>query len=224
MGVNYNASIVTSDLTICLDAANRKSYSGTGSTWFDISGNNYNCALTNAPTWNSSGYFVFNGTSNYCSITNSPTINFSTGQTILIVMNHNVTTGRPNPWNQAYGGYGTWTHESGSNINYYYGTAGVDSTPYTNLTSGSTPASTWIAMCCTRSNSVVNWYLNTTNQSTATNPYGVLPNTVGNIQIGLGYTGNYWNGNISMILVYTRALSSNEVAQNFNAVRGRYGI
>ena len=224
MSVSYNSSVVTNGLVLCLDAKNPRSYSGSGSTWYDVSGNGYNCAFASTPTWNSSGYFAFNGISNYGVITNTPTLNFSTAQTVLIVMNHNVTTARPNPWNQAYAGYGTWTHEGGGSMNYFYGNGGGDTSPYTALTSGSTPTNTWYGMCVTRDTSTVNWYLNNTNQTTMANPYGVLANTTQNIQIGLGYTGNYWLGNISMILAYNRALSSAEVAQNYNAYRGRYGV
>ena len=200
MGVSYNSSIVTNGLVLCLDAKNPRSYSGSGSTWYDVSGNGYNCVFSSAPTWNSAGYFTFNGTSNYGTITNTPTINWASAQTILIVMNHTNTSGRTNPWNQAYGGYGTWTHETGSYINYYYGNAGLDTTPYTSLGSGSTPTNTWYGMCTTRNTSTITWYQNTNVQNSTTNAYGALANTTANIQIGLGYTGVYWAGSISMIL------------------------
>lgn len=224
MTVNANPYIVTSGLVLSLDASNPRSYPGTGSTWYDVSGNGYNCVFVSTPTWNSAGYFTFNGSTNYGTITNTPTINFSTSQTVLVVMNHTVSAGRKNIWNQAYGGYGTWTHEGGTYINYYYGTAGNDNVPYTNLGSGSTPNNTWIGMCITRSTATTTWYQNATAQTSMNNPYPTLTNTTANIQIGLGYTGEYWAGSISMILAYTRALSADEVAQNFNAYRGRYGI
>ena len=38
MGVNYNPKIVTDGLVLCLDAANKRSYPGSGSTWNDLSG------------------------------------------------------------------------------------------------------------------------------------------------------------------------------------------
>ena len=224
MTINYNPSIITSGLVMCLDAKNPRSYPGSGSVWYDASGNGYNCVFGSTPTWNSSGWFTFNGSSNYGTITNSPTINWASAQTVLIVMNHTNTDNRRNVWNQAYGGYGTWTHEGGNYFNYYYGNAGADTTPYTALTGGSTPTNTWYSMCITRSTSTVTWYQNTTVQSSMGNPYGTLANTTANITIGLGYTGVYWAGNISMILAYTRTLSSDEVEQNFNALRGRYNI
>lgn len=225
MGVGYNASIITNGLVLCLDAANRKSYSGSGSTWYDLSGRGYNCVFSSTPTWSSSGYFTFNGTSNYGTITNTPVIDWSSGQTVMIVMNHTNIDGRRNPWDQAYGGYGTWTHETGSFMNYYYGNGGGNALPYTALgsTASSTPINTWYSMCITRNTSTVTWYKNTTNLSSMANPYGTLANTTANIRIGLGYS-NYWAGNISMILAYTRALTSNEIGQNFSAIRGRYGV
>ena len=66
MGVNYNPAIVTNGLVLALDAANPKSYSGSGITWTDVSGNRIDANKTGAesptyPTWNSTGYFSFNG-------------------------------------------------------------------------------------------------------------------------------------------------------------------
>ena len=42
MATNYNPKIVTDGLLMCLDASNPKSYPGSGSTWYDLSGNGYN--------------------------------------------------------------------------------------------------------------------------------------------------------------------------------------
>ena len=77
-------------------------------------------------------------------------------------MYHTYTSGRKNPYNQAYGGYGTWTHEQGININYYYGDAGTNSQPYTSRNSSTTSRSVWNMMCTTRDTSTVKWYKNDT--------------------------------------------------------------
>jgi hypothetical protein len=55
MGVAYNSRVVTDGLVLCLDAANPKSYPGSGTTWTDLSGNNINASLVNGPTYSSSG-------------------------------------------------------------------------------------------------------------------------------------------------------------------------
>ena len=51
MATRYSPAIVTSGLVLCLDAANPRSYSGTGTTWTDLSGNGYNFTLSNANVW-----------------------------------------------------------------------------------------------------------------------------------------------------------------------------
>ena len=66
MATNYNPSIVSDGLVLCLDAANTKSYTGSGTTWTDISGEGYDATLTNGPTFNSDygGNIVFDGNTN----------------------------------------------------------------------------------------------------------------------------------------------------------------
>jgi hypothetical protein len=56
-----NPRIVTDGLKLCLDAGARSSYPGSGTTWYDITGNGYNASLNNGPAWNSAGYFTFDG-------------------------------------------------------------------------------------------------------------------------------------------------------------------
>jgi hypothetical protein len=56
----YN-NIATRDLLLYLDASNPQSYPGTGTVWYDLSGNNAHGTLINSPTWNSNGYFTFDG-------------------------------------------------------------------------------------------------------------------------------------------------------------------
>jgi len=60
-------NIVTSGLVLQLDAANTKSYPGSGTTWTDLSGNGNNGTLTNSPTFSSAngGIFTFNGTNQF---------------------------------------------------------------------------------------------------------------------------------------------------------------
>ena len=64
MSTRYNPSIVRDNLTLYVDAANTKSYSGSGTTWTDISSKNHDGTLTNGPTFSSDnlGYLLFDGT------------------------------------------------------------------------------------------------------------------------------------------------------------------
>jgi len=54
--------IITDGLILSLDAASTRSYPGTGTTWYDLSGQNAHAEAVNMPTWNSNGYFEFDGT------------------------------------------------------------------------------------------------------------------------------------------------------------------
>ena len=67
MAVQYNPGIVTDGLVMCLDAANRKSYPGTVTGWFDLSGNENTGVLTNGPVYNNenAGYFTLDGTNDF---------------------------------------------------------------------------------------------------------------------------------------------------------------
>ena len=56
--ISGGQKIVTDGLILCLDAANPKSNSGSGSTWTDLSGNNNNFTI-NGSTFNSEGFFNF---------------------------------------------------------------------------------------------------------------------------------------------------------------------
>jgi len=63
-------SIVTNGLDMYLDAANNNSYPGSGTTWFDLSGNKNNFTLVNSPTY--TGKTIdFNGSSQYALCVNN---------------------------------------------------------------------------------------------------------------------------------------------------------
>ena len=77
MATYYSPKIVTNGLVLCLDAGNTKSYSGSGTTWTDLSESATNGTLTNGPTFNSDnkGSIVFDGIDDYIagSLTSAPT-------------------------------------------------------------------------------------------------------------------------------------------------------
>ena len=70
MATSYSPSVVTNGLEIVLDAANRLSYPGSGTTWSDVSGKGKNVTLVNGPSFDSAngGSIVFDGSDDYGSI------------------------------------------------------------------------------------------------------------------------------------------------------------
>lgn len=188
----------------------------------DVTGQNTLAATS--LTYNTDGTFNFNG-SNSLTIP-STAFNFNTAQTIIIWMkNQSPSSARRNPYNQAYAGGGTITHENDSVFNYYFGTGGGDNSPYTGFTSSFSVVVNETAMICiTRDASTVSWYKNGAFSNSISNPYGAgVVTGSNNITIGSGYAGAFV-GSIYAVQLYNRALTASEVAQNFNALRGRYGI
>jgi hypothetical protein len=86
MAFNYSPRIVTDGLVLYLDAANPRSYPGSGTTWSDLSRGGNNGVLTNGPTFNSAnnGSIVFDGTNDFIQCSNRTTINL--GLTIETVI------------------------------------------------------------------------------------------------------------------------------------------
>jgi len=191
----------------------------------DLTGNN--TVTINNLTYASSGTFSFNGSSDYITVPfNSSQFTFNSEQTIIIWMkNQSPSSARRNPYDHAYAGAGTITHENDGVFNYYYGTGGGNNIPYTFHTSPfSVTVGETAQICITRNSTQTSWYKNGGLGNSLSNPYGASVVTgTNNITIGSGYAG-YFGGNIYALQLYNRALTAAEVLQNFNAIRGLYGI
>ena len=230
---NYTGGIVTDGLVLNLDAAKVDSYPGTGTTWNDISGNNNNGTLTNGPTFSGIGKqasIVFDGVDDL--------VNCGNSSSILAITNQ-VTFGGFVKFN-TFGNYRRFIFKDNGTqgvIECFYNPSAnkfdteiVTSGVRTSIKSTTTPSTNIIYyLVGTYDGSNMKIYIN-----------GILENTTtktGNIDIGPGgglFLGNtnggaspdsyYLNGNIYNVQIYNRALSAAEVSQNFNALRGRYGI
>ena len=186
----------------------------------DLTGNN--TVTASSLTYNSDGSFSFNGSTDGMTI---PPLHFPTEQTIEIWLKPTENdSARRNPYDQAYGGYGTWTHEPAGSISYYYGDGGGNAQPYVGHGSSFTVAQNELAcVCTTRNTSQSVWYKNGVQYNSYTHSFGELTTHTSSITVGTGYAGRYL-GDIYAVKLYDRALTAAEVTQNFNALRGRYGI
>jgi hypothetical protein len=200
--------------------------------WNDLSTTYARGVLTNGPVlqYPYGGGVYFDGTNDYVDVPYSSTMDFSLAQTICMWMKPATgeSGGRKNPYNHAYGGSGTITHENGTNFNYFFGTNGGNNTPYVGITSGFSVAENELAyVVVTRSQSlnVCRWYKNGVwdNISNSAAGYSTTANSTNNITLGNGYAG-YYIGNLYSIAVYNKYLTAEEVLQNFNADRQRFGI
>ena len=231
MSISHYPSIVTDGMILCLDAASLISYSGSGSTWNDLSGRGNNATLINSPTYDNStnrGLFTFAAAS-----TQMATIQAQSSLSVFTVeawMKFNSLGGRPTAiLTQEYPGVS-------SRINYSIGLNGVNgSGAYDGklnvgffdgtwrTTSGFTPSTNvWYHVVMTYNGSTMIQYSNGVLQSSLS--YAGTPTTSGGLLRLMRRWDDvdYLDGNLSIARIYNRALSAAEVANNYNAMRGRY--
>jgi hypothetical protein len=219
------ATIVDSSLKLWLDAGQTASYSGSGSTWTDLSSTGNNGTLVNSPTYSSTngGSLEFNGTNNYITfpVDNRPTISTTTGFTIGMWV-FQAATQASAFWNYFYnngsleiGSYGT------NGTSFLMKDYGAPSTP-TVSTGNIVTGWNYIAFGTDSSRIPFMYHYNATTSSYGTaSAFNPVTYTIDKLLQG-GST--YYGAKFGLIQIYDRVLSTDEVATNFNALRGRYGI
>jgi len=221
MALNHSPSIVTNGLTICLDAANSKSYSGSGTAWNDISGNGNNAILEGTPTYSAAnnGSFVFNGTSQSANLGN---VIVSTTAFSASAWVYDTDTAGGYRHIIAKDGQFLFRIDStaeGGNLSAFVYIAG---TPEPRLSTAWTK-NVWANVCFVwNTDGTLRLFINGVLKNSSSTRTGISStNTI--FRVG-GYTSNYFKGNISNSMFYNRTLTNEEVLQNFNALKGRYGI
>jgi hypothetical protein len=216
--------IVTTNLSMFLDAGNASSYPGSGTAWTDLSGNSRNGTLTGGPTYTSAdgGSIVFDGTNDFVQCSGSIT---ATAATFVIWMRRN---GPQDDFDGII--YSRSANATGIS---FYGTTNKISYTWNNAVdtyswdSGLTiPDLTWCMIAVSVTSTSATAYLcQSSGITSATNTVSHTSTTLDDIKIGqddLG--GRFFTGNIATAMIYDRALSAGEITQNFNALRSRYGL
>jgi hypothetical protein len=228
MALGHNPSIVTSNLVLCTDAGNPRSYAGTGTTWTDISGSGYNSVLTNSPVYtnsSASSYFTFDGVDDFSLSSGFQT--FGTDMTweawvycTQDISTYNMFMGRYLPYFSFFSG------------NRFYFSNNIGGTQQTIQTSSTLSLNTWYYGAFTTSysnpNTTMKIYTNGV-ESVSQAFSGTQQQYSTGFMIGDGNNGSSlswypFKGRIGCVKVYNRTLSATEISQNFNAMRGRYGI
>ena len=220
MGLDHSPIVVTDGLLVYLDAANTRSYSGSGNTVYDLSGLGNTSELINGPTYSSSnlGTFVFDGTNDAIHINSLANILPKTAYTKIAyfyvtnsLTSNNIISGGWSGahafWlqgvNRLYAGHnGAWSTVTGStalvNDTWYFGAVTYSSTTGWKL------------------------YLNGREDGSSANTTTFTGDQ--EIIIGAYDSGNNFTGRISNVQVYNRALTATEIVQNYNATKKRYGL
>jgi hypothetical protein len=224
---NYNATqerfsreglVIDSSLKLWLDADNNQSYSGTGSTWFDLSGTGNNGTIQSGVTYNALGWFDFTANTGYVSLPNQPT-GFSYGAAAGTICGWFKTSGNTG----FILSYGTSSTNAARYIGFISGSyyAGV----WTNdlvLGSPTVALNTWTHMAEVYDGTTLYLYLNGVRVASGVR---TLNTTAGTAYIGaLTNLDRSSNKSIAQVQVYNRALNDNEIRQNYNALRERFGL
>jgi hypothetical protein len=225
MSIHQTPSTIPSNgLVLNLNASNLDSYPGTGTTWYDLSGNGNNATLYNGTSWNSTGYMSTDAVDDYIQIPNATSLQVTTGftQVIWVKLNNIVTVsyknlfGKPN-----YVKYGMIVEWYGGNpilFDFsvsgnrnalglvYPGTSWVMVAQSYNSTGGANNQIGYIRGGAT--NTI--YATRTGNVDTDTSPMNIG-------QAGLSM-------DVGMALVYNRGLTQTELDQIYNATKTRFGL
>jgi hypothetical protein len=231
MATNYNyfGNLVTSGLVLDLDAAKVASYPGTGTTWYNISGNNLTGSLVNGPTFTGIGKqaaIVFDGTNDYTVFPTSSLFSFTNA-------NFSVGCWFKSTQNIQYAGFLGQISQpvivSGWSLQLHQGKIQMwlDSVLYpTPLTYNDNNWHYALATISNISTGNLIIYVDGTQVYSTTVPNYTTNTSTYPLWVG-GWTGGtsyLYNGSLSNVQIYNRILSATEITQNFNALRGRYGI
>lgn len=227
MSILRGPSIVKDGLVLCLDANSVKSYPGSGTGWYDLSGNSKHFSWTSTPSFGSSGslsYFSTSGKRCTGPASNSFGINNTSGYTVFIACKQ-ITLVNTHSFNfYGTGSYnrGIFAHLTWGDNNVYFDQGGCCSTnTRTYVSSGG--SQTWNLWTFRR-------YTNSSTRHIIKNSVIRTTNTAAAANINLSSTGaavvdnTSWNAQINMFFVYNRGLSDAEVALNYNALKGRFGL
>jgi len=222
----WPAPYVTEGLALHLDAGHPDSYAGSGTTWFDLTSNNLDFTLQNGPVYNSSlgGYFVFDGTNDKAELSSGWTSFDSDPFTIEVWYRVHTVAEFESILTTTTGGTASFQIDFASNngpIRFNTPDNELSATSATNV------ANVWKQVVFVREGTGTNQfkiYLNGSLDTTST----IATNFTNDSQLAIARNranNQSYDGDISVVRIYkNKGLTSSEVTQNYDAVKGRYGL
>ena len=225
MAANLGPKIIKSGLVFDLDAGDRNSYIGSGTSWKDLSGNNNNGTLTNGPTFNSvnGGSIVFDGTDDYVNCGNSSSVQITQGTICAWAKTTNTVANYFGILIKVYD-YGIFVN-GGNLVTYDWGNLVIRSSGVF-IADGN-----WKYLTMSFTNNVGSpsnnaiFYINGVAVSTVTIKW---VNDTSPLIVGMGSLpatpNQLFPGNIACTQVYNKVLTATEILQNYNATKSRFGL
>ncbi len=247
MGIDVGPIEVTDGLVFHIDVGNTRSYSGSGNTAYDLVSSGTTYALTNGPTFSSSngGAIVFDGANDFLyNSVRSVTTEFQYNSAFTIVVWAKITENTAEGYlvnnrtqdtsGTQYTGWGL-IHAGGLILGFV---GGYPSNTYSwrRVSSGfevfnNSVYNKWAHITYVNNGTAGQQkiYINGENATNAASDDTTPPYTVdysgGTHRIYIGYDGTQTHpltGNIAQVQIYNRALTAQEIFQNYNATKGRY--
>lgn len=229
MAYNNGPTISTNGLVLMLDAGNRKSYAGSGTSWNDLSGNNRHFTIYGSPTFNPSGYFTFanNQTTQYIQRFpfETPTVDI----TYSCWFRSNFSSTNQTPFTYSVSGNNEMLFFTNSNTQLAPHPKGVSvAVNTTNMTN------VWVNFVWSRVTSTgrnafyrdgeyLGEYVASAGTGITSGGHLIIGQEADTAGGGFDPAQNL-DGDFAILNIYSRELSAQEILQNFNATRSRFGV
>jgi len=221
-----------SSLLIYLDSGSASSYSGTGSTWFDLTENDSDATLFNSPAYSTAfdGILGFDdASSEYGTIPNIGDLNQWTVETwfrLTAAITSKVSSIVCNQYDLATKlNFSIGTNNAPSNYNL---TVGFFDGAWRNTTGFTPSLNTWYQVVGTYDGSVLRQYVNGVANGGTLN-YSGTPQSGGEIRLmrrwdGTTLQGNLIDGDLAIVKIYNSALNSTQVLENYDLNKNRFSV
>ena len=224
MAFNYSPKIVTDGLILSIDAANKKSYPGSGTTWTDLAGSN-DGTLTNGPTFDSGdgGSIVFDGADDYIEFSGLTlsSLNISNGDPITIscfFKPHDLAQNMICAFFDTPRCYIETYPQSGGTVAHW----GFGNTNNATTSTAFLQTNQIYNYTVTYDGNIAKGYLN--GELDSTNTIGAQSYNTNNFRIAKWSNSNPFYGDLTIYYcqLYNKALSASEVTQNYNALKNTF--
>jgi hypothetical protein len=236
MAFSFQPKTVTDGLVLYLDAANVKSYPGSGTTWTDLSSTATSASLINSPSFSSlnAGAIVFDGINDYGQVSHRseimPTAQITFGAIFKITdwsPSVPITVGYSGPTIISKETFSSVSVNSGYLIRLdssgsIYFRINSNGARIVSSSNGTIQTGSVYHTFATFDGTNVSGYVN--GVLVGTTPFvGTVGSSTNTLEISRNFDGYRVTGSIYQVQIYNRALSATEVLQNYNAICGRFG-
>lgn len=243
MAFSFQPKVVSDGLVFYVDGGNTKSYPRSGTVWTDLSRTQITGSLTNGPTFNTEngGSIFFDGTNDIVDFGASDSLNFTDSFSVSFWMRANLAIPSKGQffvsrWTFDGGNFRQWSFDNIINRNptsvmqthsicFSITSAGTDASSVIISSSNSAYSNNWVNVCGIWNKTNISLYINGVSVNTPVAAASMISTPGRKTAIGgLPSASSPVTGSIAITSMYNRALSATEVLQNYNALKGRFGL